>query len=174
MNTYFHRRLNKLKNKCNIPETQNTIVNFQTIIGMDNIPNGAYSIDLTTYETHCDIHIRYTNTLNYFDLSNNNIAELPLEINRLINEYLPSYITLHLQMVLTPNYPFTPPIWIMIECNDYLASSLKNAETYYRNIVDKHNRTNRSDWSPAFTIECDILAFLVRINHFDSLFSHTD
>jgi|LauGreDrversion4_1035100.scaffolds.fasta_scaffold00272_6 hypothetical protein len=170
MNNYFHRRFTALKKTNKIPETQITIHDFQRIIGLNNIKGGEYSIGLTAYPDHCRVHIHYINKINMFDLITNNIADLPMEINHMINEYLPSYITLELRLDWTPDYPFTPPKWSMVHCNDYLASSLKNAEEYYNYIVSNHNKANKNEWSPAITIDSDILAFMVRIHHFDSLF----
>jgi hypothetical protein len=101
----------------------------------------------------------------------NNIRELPPERNRAISEYLPSYITLTVRIDYTNTYPFTIPKWSLISCNDRLASSLKNAENYYKYMVDIHNNAYMHNWSPAINIDKDILQFMIRINHFDSLFS---
>lgn len=172
MNNMFHRRFDRLKRRNDIPLTASYIDNFQHIIGFNNIPGGTYSIKVTNCNTYCDITIHYTHTQTTFDLVSNNIRELPPEINRAIAEYLPSYIILSLRMDYTTSYPFDIPKWSLVSCDDRLASSLKNAETYYKDIVDIHNNTyQQHNWSPAIDIDKDILQFMIRINHFDSLFS---
>ena len=148
-----------------------TITDFQSIIGMSNVENGKYKMTLTFHSNYCDLLIYYINTLHTFDLVANNIAELPVDINRKINEYLPCYITLQLRIDYSSrNYPFLPPIWYMVSHNNYLACSLQNAEEYYNYIIANHNECNNANWSPVITIEKDILSFIVRINHFDSLY----
>jgi len=167
----FQRRFDRLKTRNDIPENTVSICNFQNIIGFDDIPGGIYSITVTNYNTYCAISIHYTHTQTAFDLVAHNIIELPPEINGLISEYLPSYITLELRMDYTPTYPFDNPRWSLVSCDDRLASSLKNAKEYYRYIIHTHNTTYHQDnWSPATNIDKDILQFMVRINHFDSLF----
>jgi hypothetical protein len=88
----------------------------------------------------------------------------------MISEYLPSYITLQIRLDYTDNYPFDAPKWSLISCDDRLASSLKNAEEYYRYLIDNHNNLYCQGWSPAIAIDKDILMFIVRINHFTHLF----
>ena len=172
MNDMFRRRFDRLKTRNNIPENTVSICNFQDIIGFDNIPGGNYSITVTNYNAYCDISIHYTHTQTAFDLVENNIRELPPEINGLIAEYLPSYITLELRMYYTNTYPFDIPEWSLVYCDDRLASSLKNAKEYYRYIIHNHNSIYQNhNWSPATDIDKDILQFMIRINHFDSLFS---
>ena len=166
----FQRRWNALKIANNVPETDPTLYNLQTVIGMDNIPNGEYSIDLTSYDTYCILHVHYTNTRNTFDLLRNNILELPPEINSMISAYLPSYLILNIRIDFPPNYPFDSPIWSLIDCADHLVSSLQHAEEYYKYIINTHNTSNILNWSPAVKIDNDILVFMVRCNHFDSLF----
>ena len=172
MNSMFHRRFYRLKQRNDIPVNTVSIHNFQDIIGLTNIPGGTYSITVTNYNTYCIIAIHYTHIQTAFDLVAHNIRELPPEINGLIAEYLPSYITLELRIDYTNTYPFDIPQWSLVSCNDRLASSLKNAEEYYTYIINTHNSMHRSDnWSPAIDIDKDILQFMIRINHFDSLFS---
>jgi hypothetical protein len=168
----FQRRFDRLKKRNNISEHSISIPNFQNIIGFDNIPGGEYSITVTNHNMYCIIDIHYTHTQPHFNLVQNNIRELPPEINRAIAEYLPSYITLSLRIDYTNTYPFDIPRWSMISADDRLASSLKNAEEYYNYIITTHNTTyHHHNWSPATDIDKDILQFMIRINHFDSLFS---
>jgi restriction endonuclease S subunit len=168
----FQRRFDRLKTRNNIPLTASYIDNFQNIIGFDNIPSGNYSITVSNHNTYCDISIHYTHTQTAFDLVAHNIRELPPEINGLVSEYLPSYITLELRIDYTSAYPFDIPKWSIVSCNDRLASSLKNAEEYYKYIIYTHNSIyQQHNWTPTIDIDKDILQFMIRINHFDSLFS---
>jgi len=181
MNSVFHKRFNRLTKRegimANTSSTHNlrngsavSIRNIQHIIGLSDVPGGTYCISVANHNTYCIIFIHYVHTLNHFDLVANNIRGLPPEINRMISEYLPSYITLQIRLDYTDNYPFDAPKWSLISCDDRLASSLKNAEEYYRYLIDNHNSVYSQCWSPAIDIDRDILMFIVRINHFAHLF----
>ena len=69
-----------------------------------------------------------------------------------------------------PPYPFSPPVWWLVACDDRLISSLPNAEEYYQYIITNHNNTNNTSWSPAIELSSDILQFITRIHHFDRVF----
>ena len=181
MNSVFYKRFNRLTKRqgimANTSSTHNlrngdavSIRNIQNIIGLSDVPGGTYCISVTNHNTYCIIFIHYVHTINDFDLVANNIRGLPPEINRMISEYLPSYITLQIRLDYTDNYPFDAPTWLLISCDDRLASSLKNAEEYYRYLIDNHNSVYSQCWSPAIDIDRDILMFIVRINHFAHLF----
>ena len=124
MNTIFQQRFDRCKARCNIPATLSAIPNFQNIIGLANITGGKYDICVTNNTTYLTISICYTHTLRDFDLVANNIQELSPEINRLIFEYLPSYINLNIRMDYPNNYPFDSPQWSLVSCDDKLASSI--------------------------------------------------
>lgn len=178
MNSVFHKRFHRLRKRTVTQSPTNIlssgshsfIHNIQNIIGLSDVPGGSYCIYVTNHNTYCIIFIHYTHTLNDFDLVANNIRGLPPEINRMISEYLPSYITLQIRLDYTDNYPFDAPKWSLISCDDRLASSLKNAEEYYKYLIDNHNSVYSQCWSPAIDIDRDILMFIVRINHFAHLF----
>ena len=182
MNSVFNKRFQRLKTRNITPSntispnvfcnrSKIVISNIQNIIGLSDVPGGTYCISAANHETYCIIFIHYIHTQNDFDLVANNIRELPPEINRMISEYLPSYITLQIRLDYTDNYPFDAPKWSLISCDDRLASSLKNAEEYYRYIIENHNSFYTEErWSPAIDIDRDILMFIVRINHFAHLF----
>uniref|UniRef100_A0A6C0HHM0 Uncharacterized protein n=1 Tax=viral metagenome TaxID=1070528 RepID=A0A6C0HHM0_9ZZZZ len=167
--TKFQRRYRRLQTRNSIPLTTTHIPHFQTIIGFDIIHNGKYYMQLTHSSVgYCIFHLQYTHLA--FDLLTNNIRDLPVEINRAISEYLPSYIILDMRMDYNEHYPFCPPIWSLMNYDDRLASSLKNSEEYYKYIISNHNQSNQISWTPAIDIDKDILALMIRINHFDSLF----
>ena len=66
MNSMFNRRIDRLKQRNNIPANTASIHNFQNIIGFDNIPGGTYSITVTNRNTYCDISIHYIHTQTEF------------------------------------------------------------------------------------------------------------
>lgn len=170
MSTILQQRFERWKTRCNIPANEPSINNFQNIIGLTNIIGGNYDICVSNHFGYLIICIRYTHTQHSFDLVNNNIRELSPEINHAISEYLPSCITLNIRIDYPNNYPFDEPKWSLVSCDDRLFSSLKNAEEYYKYIINIHNKMNKSNWSPSTNIDADLLVFIVRINHFDCLF----
>ena len=171
MINYFHRRFERLVKRCDLPENTQTIDGLQSLMGLGApaLASGTYSISLTKHESFCILHIHYTHTAG-FDLNTYNIIALPPDINNYIAEYLPSYITLSIRIDYMPPYPFSPPVWGLVACDDRLMSSLPNAEEYYKYIITNHNNMNNTSWSPAIEISSDILQFITRIHHFDSLF----
>ena len=84
--------------------------------------------------------------------------------------YLPQTIYLKFKIFYSDDYPFTQgPIWSLLECNDYL-TSYNNISKYYKYLVDSHNVLNSSNsWSPAISIEKDILYFITKLNKFENL-----
>ena len=109
------------------------------------------------------------------------------------------YIHLSFMVIFTNEYPFVPPIWSLMDEKNNISSSIlyTNNTTfrdYFQKLIQNHNDRNQSIlcehgeyslanmsenqrrrilnhyyWSPAMTIEKDVLCFLTRINHFDYL-----
>jgi len=171
MINYFNRRFHRLLQQYDLPEHTQTITAVHSLIGLDSLTTapGSYSISLTKHDAFCMLYIHYIHDPG-FDLNTYNIIALPPDINSYIAEYLPSYITLSIQIDYPSHYPFSPPVWGLVSCEDRLASSLPNAEEYYRYMVANHNSTNKTSWSPAIEMLSDILQFITHIHHFDSLF----
>ena len=109
------------------------------------------------------------------------------------------YIHLSFMVIFTNEYPFVPPIWSLMDEKNNISSSIlyTNNTTfrdYFQKLIQNHNERyqsilcehgeyslarmsenqrrrilNHYYWSPAMTIEKDVLCFLTRINHFDYL-----
>ena len=157
-----------IENKHN-NEKYNIINNFQKYIGLNYLKNGKFHIFLEKKINTIFIDIKYKTTT-IFNIKKHNIFELPREINNLISEYLPQTIYLKFKIFYSDDYPFTQgPIWSLLECNDYL-TSYNNISKYYKYLVDSHNVLNSSNsWSPAISIEKDILYFITKLNKFENL-----
>lgn len=167
---FLFDRIRSLQKRTNSVVDGAHLGNIQKLIGLSDISGGIYYISATNCETYCSLIIHYNHTQNYFDLMKYRIKQLPHEINALISHYLPSTIMLHIHIHFTNGYPFDPPRWSLISCDDRLASSLKNAKEYYEYIIQNHNDSNLYNWSPATNIDSDILTFMLRIHPFDNLF----
>ena len=165
----FNRRYNKMIKDNFVDENTTIITNFQNIIGLQNTANGIYNISVEKYDRYLLLKIKYKHTQFDFDIKKHTIKELPIEINYLISEYLPCEINLTYMIMYSGDYPFKPPVWSLVSCDERLASCLKNAQEYYEYITDNHNNTNALSWSPAICIDVDILFYISRINHFENI-----
>lgn len=74
--------------------------------------------------------------------------ELPFEVNCIILSYLyqPSYATF--QIIVPNDYPFKPPVWILIHSNN---------EEKYKTAEIHQNVRYRNSWEPSISFEKDIL-----------------
>ena len=104
---------------------------------------------------------------------------LPPELNRLIQEYLIYEIEIKIKIKYSQSYPFSPPIWFLQGVKHNLATEACLLD-YYSYKVNQHNHsysaylinlgTHSVDgWTPAITVEKDILSFVQKINHFDEV-----
>jgi hypothetical protein len=164
MMNLFNRRYERFKNQNNLDENEECIPHFEKIIGFNESKDGKVYMELNKDDSILTLFFKYE--ANTFDLKNNYIYELPKEINFLIAEYLPSFIELTFSLNHITDYPFKPPVWCLISCNDKL-SCLKNSKEYYEYIVEQHNNTITRSWSPAITFDKDILYFASKLNYFD-------
>ena len=162
----FHARYERFKNHNNLDKNEDRITHFEKLIGFDTSPDGDIYMELNKHDTFLNFFVKYE--VKPFDLKNNYIFELPKEINCLIAEYLPSFIELTFSINHITGYPFSPPVWSLISCNDKL-SWLKNSKGYYEYIVEQHNSTITRSWSPAITFDKDILYFASKLNYFEHL-----
>ena len=104
--------------------------------------------------------------------------DLPVELNQLIREYLIYIIKIQIKIKYSPSYPFSPPIWFLQEVRHNLVTEVCLLD-YYSYKVNQHNQSYTSyisvghhietAWSPAITVEKDILSFVQKINHFDEV-----
>ena len=67
-------------------------------------------------------------------------------------------------------YPFSPPVWTLVNIvikEDIQSIDLKE---YYENIVSNHNLQYTVNWTPSIRLEKDVLDFIQKINHFEYIF----
>ena len=160
----FNRRYENFKKHNNLYDNGERIQHFEKMIGFNESKDGTIYMELNKNELMLNFFFKYE--AKTFDLNKNYISELPKEINFLISEYLPSFIELTFTLNHITDYPFKPPIWSLISCNDKL-TSLENSTKYYEYIVEEHNKTITRYWSPAITFDKDILYFSSKLNYFE-------
>jgi len=156
----YERRLNEFKKNIS---SKKGIVNYFQIKNLNDITFQNES------NNSCKLTIKYKHV--NFDINKNNIFELPAELNDVISTYLPSYIKITLTIKYPPDYPFKPPTWSLTELSHNI-NLHADVEEYYSSIVDAHNRENR-EWLPSTWVEKDVILFISRINHFDSVMRET-
>ena len=110
--------------------------------------------------------------------------DLPLELNSLIASYTDDYIIIKIRISYGKDYPFKPPIWSLFNVDTNIHNPILDLKQYYKYIIDLQNDqyqsfivanfvnnnymyTKYDQWSPAITIEHEILSFITRINHFE-------
>jgi hypothetical protein len=103
---------------------------------------------------------------------------LPPEIVSHILKYLIHRIEIKTKIVYSLGYPFVPPIWFIqkvrhtfhIDLLDYYLEKVHQHNTAYLTyLMDGTILSEHGDWSPAISVEKDILYFLQKINHFDEV-----
>ena len=97
--------------------------------------------------------------------------KLPLELNHIINSYLNDFDFIFLECLVDLRYdfPFSKPIWHLINVQHSFHHIPISIFDYYKHIVHFHNNmyNENSNWSPVLNIKSDILKFICRINHFE-------
>ena len=145
----------------------NKITNLQYFFALNQCDKCKINISL-----ECVNNTKLILSVNYVSnqkLKIDYVKMLPKEINDLIAEYLLPSITLKFEIEYPLGYPFGGICWRLIYCDNEL-SNLKNIYKYYSFIAEEHTKYNLSDsWSPAITIDKDILVFLTKIINFDEL-----
>lgn len=96
-----------------------------------------------------------------FNLTKNNIKELPCDVNRFISEYLLIDMELEIGMTFPRDYPFSSPSWQILSLNQ------KCSQYNTLQLVSKYQKqmdcfTNSYCWSPAMFVEKQILHFLAQ------------
>lgn len=71
---------------------------------------------------------------------------LPPELVYHIKEYLPEQVDIHLNIAIPLNYPFESPRWEII-----------SAPVSIWKMIEEYNNCHNAFWSPAISIEKDIL-----------------
>jgi hypothetical protein len=83
--------------------------------------------------------------------------ELPFEVNCIVLSYLYDYSFGEYSIIIPDDYPFKPPIWLLMKSSDSISKSIyKKAETF-------HNSRYRHSWEPSISIEKDILYMIESI-----------
>jgi len=77
-------------------------------------------------------------------------VQLPSELNIYINTFLYEYAIVTYLLVFPSDYPFHPPVWSV-------SKSSTNISKQFERIVHYQNHRYSISWSPAITIEKDIL-----------------
>lgn len=149
---------------------------FYQINKVDNKVDEKIKIQKTVHSDYIllTIHFRKSPPCPEFDL--------PYEINEMIREYLIYVIEIQIKIKYSPSYPFSPPIWFLLAVYHNLVTEVSLLD-YYSYKVNQHNQSyvayivslgshpNYMDngWTPAITIDKDILSFIQKINHFDEV-----
>ena len=90
--------------------------------------------------------------------------DLPPELVRHIKGYLPDMIQIELSVSIPSDYPFKPHIWEFLK----VKSNMKLNEEKYYDIIKTHNCYNIGDWSPAMSLDKDILSLIEK--YYDYLY----
>jgi hypothetical protein len=76
--------------------------------------------------------------------------DLPFEINCIVLSYLYQPSFAKYQIIVPDDYPFKPPVWILIHSDKKNEEKYKKAEVY-------QNVRYRNSWEPSISFEKDIL-----------------
>ena len=100
----------------------------------------------------------------------NSIRGLPREVNDLIFSFLlPAKIAFQFRLKNDEHYPFNPSSWIVERyfywnSNHASPQNSKNYETYHKHLVKENELIIKENWSPATTIDKQILSFISNLN----------
>ena len=101
--------------------------------------------------------------------------DLPIEMISKIQSYLTCKIEIKTKIHYSIDYPFAPPIWFVKEVRHTIPNQV-NLTDYYCYKVSVHNQQYvqslldgipYTSWTPAISIEKDMLCFIEKINHFN-------
>ena len=151
MTRIFNRRLKRFKLKLKLEDkTISEYFNLDPNIIIDIHPNISQNLYL--------LNIKYNNFGDIFLFPN-----LPYELNNSIAKFNDVHIHLKIQVRVAESYPFTEPIWSLLN----VKSNIYNIEKYYQFMIDEFNNLLKESWAPYICCEKEILLFLTRINNFD-------
>ena len=113
----------------------------------------------------------YTKNLIQADIIKNNYIGIPIEINSLIAQYIPTKYSIELifEIKYPTRHPYISPKWKLCNIIHNNFPTLVNLDDYYNYIVSEHNKYNKLGWSITISIEKDVLRFISRINYFEYL-----
>ena len=85
--------------------------------------------------------------------------DLPTDLMEHIKGYLPDIVQIELTLTIPESqYPFKPHMWEVIRVKSNIFDSSK-----YLEIINTHNLYNIADWSPAITIQSDVLCLIEKL-----------
>jgi hypothetical protein len=131
-----------------------------------DLPDKNLNIQLSQKDTYFLLHFKYTKKIKYIQF-----RDLPEDINNEINSYLCNYIHVTYKVLFGNNYPISPPTWSLysLDYKKYNTLYKVNVLTYYKYIIDLHNKRNDCNWTPAITLESDCLDLII-LNNFEHFF----
>ena len=152
-NRYFQRKYNDFKEKFNT-------LTLEDYFGIPKNPNCSLRFTFSNKEDELVFTITciQQNPCPPFDL--------PLDICNVIDSYNKNYLQITISILYTEPYPFHAPKWLLRDVKHNLIIPL-NLTNYYTYIVQNHNEQYSYDWSPAISIEKDILNFIQKVMHFE-------
>lgn len=80
--------------------------------------------------------------------------DLPFEVNCIVLSYLYEYSFGEYCIIVPDDYPFKPPVWLLLNSND--SNTYKKAEIF-------HNSRYRHSWEASISFEKDILYMIESI-----------
>ena len=132
------------------------IERFEENLILDNKTIGDY------FQVPMKITIKHPDIMNIickFEFSTEIFVklDLPFEVNCIVLSYLhePSYA--EFQIVVPDDYPFKPPVWILIHSDKKKYNNYKKAEI-------NQNVRYRNSWEPSISFEKDILYMIESIH----------
>ena len=85
--------------------------------------------------------------------------DLPTDLMEHIKGYLPDIVQIELTLTIPESqYPFKPHMWEVIRVKSNIFDSSK-----YLEIINTHNLYNIAGWSPAITIQSDVLCLIEKL-----------
>jgi hypothetical protein len=82
--------------------------------------------------------------------------ELPFEVNCIVLSYLHEPTYAQFQIIIPDDYPFKPPVWILIHADKKNYNNYKKTEIF-------QNVRYRNSWEPSISFEKDILYMIESI-----------
>ena len=154
-----------------------SIVDYLGIISR-NKESLSINMELLPEQKCCYFSVRFVtqNVQNYQPA-----FHLPLELCYLINSYSSNSISLQFKIDYDMNYPFVTPTWSLLQATTDMTHLPETVvlTDYYQQIVDSHNGqyndvSRGHNWTPAMSIHTDMINFILRILHFETITDYCD
>ena len=123
---------------------------------LNNMPIGEY------FQVPMKIKINHENVLDIICTFSQKVEiyiklELPFEVNCIVLSYLYYHTYAKYQIIIPNDYPFRPPVWVLIDADKINLKKYQTAEIY-------QNAYYRDGWQPCISFEKDILYMIEAIN----------